>query len=95
MDPFQVELDRFQNPLDLLLHLIRGVGAGGMLKTLQERELIEVVGRADGLGRPLLYGSTRRFIDHFGFHALTDLPRPEELPVVLNRRAEPESSRAA
>lgn len=74
---------------------IRGVGAGGMLKTLQERELIEVVGRAEGLGRPLLYGTTRRFLDHFGFQSLTDLPRPEDLPIILNRRAEPEGPRAA
>jgi segregation and condensation protein B len=62
---------------------IRGVGAGGVLKTLQERELIEVVGRAEALGRPLLYGTTRRFLDHFGFRTLDDLPRPQDLPVVL------------
>jgi segregation and condensation protein B len=62
---------------------IRGVGAGGVLKTLQERELIEVVGRGPGLGRPLLYGTTRRFLEHFGFRSLNDLPRPDDLPVVL------------
>jgi segregation and condensation protein B len=62
---------------------IRGVGAGGVLKTLQERELIEVVGRGEGLGRPLLYGTTRRFLDHFGFRSLEDLPRPQDLPVVF------------
>ena len=62
---------------------IRGVGAGAVLKTLQEREMIEVVGRGEGLGRPLLYGTTRRFLEHFGFRTLADLPRPEELPVVL------------
>jgi segregation and condensation protein B len=65
---------------------IRGVGAGGVLRTLQERELVEVVGRGEGLGRPLLYGTTRRFLEHFGLRALDDLPRPEELPVVLARR---------
>ena len=64
---------------------IRGVGAGGVLKTLQERGLIEVVGRGEGLGRPLLYGTTRFFLEHFGFRTLDDLPRPEELAVVLNR----------
>jgi segregation and condensation protein B len=62
---------------------IRGVGAGGVLRTLQERELVEVVGRGEGLGRPLLYGTTRRFLEHFGFASLNDMPRPEELPVVL------------
>jgi segregation and condensation protein B len=68
------------------LEEIRGVGAGGVLKTLQERGLIEVVGRGEGLGRPLLYGTTTFFLQHFGFRALDDLPRPEELPVVLAKR---------
>lgn len=62
---------------------IRGVGAGGVLRTLQERGLVDVVGRADTLGRPLLYGTTQMFLSHFGFRSLADLPRPEELPVVL------------
>jgi segregation and condensation protein B len=65
---------------------IRGVGAGGVLKTLQERGLIDVVGRGEGLGRPLLYGTTQFFLQHFGFRTLGDLPRPEEMPVVLARR---------
>ena len=56
-----------------------------MLKTLQERGLVEVVGRGEGLGRPLLYGTTRFFLEHFGFRSLEDLPRPDELPVVLAR----------
>ena len=67
---------------------IRGVGSGGVLRTLQERELVEVVARGEGLGRPLLYGTTRRFLEHFGFRSLEDLPRPEELPVVLSNRAQ-------
>lgn len=65
---------------------IRGVGAGGVLKTLQERGLVEVVGRGEGLGRPLLYGTTSFFLQHFGFRSLDDLPRSEELPVVLASR---------
>ena len=64
---------------------IRGVGAGGVLRTLQERALIEVVGRGEGLGRPLLYGTTSAFLEHFGFRSLEDLPRPDELPVILSR----------
>ena len=68
---------------------IRGVGAGGVLKTLQEREMIEVVGRAEGLGRPLLYGTTQRFLEHFGFRSLDDLPRADELSVVLARGSGP------
>ncbi|HET6762473.1 MAG TPA: SMC-Scp complex subunit ScpB [Longimicrobiaceae bacterium] len=65
---------------------IRGVGAGGVLRTLQERDLVEVVGRGEGLGRPLLYGTTPFFLLHFGFRSLADLPRSEELPVVLAQR---------
>jgi segregation and condensation protein B len=65
---------------------IRGVGASGVIRSLQDRRLIEVVGRAEGLGRPLLYGTTSFFLEHFGFRSLEDLPRPDELPVVLRDR---------
>jgi segregation and condensation protein B len=66
---------------------IRGVSSTGVLRTLQDRGLIETVARAEGLGRPLLYGTTRRFLEHFGFRSLEDMPRPDELPVVLRARA--------
>jgi segregation and condensation protein B len=66
---------------------IRGVNSSAVLRTLQDRELIAVVGRSEGLGRPLLYGTTRVFLDHFGFRSVEDLPRPEELPVVLRARS--------
>lgn len=64
---------------------IRGVGSSGVLRTLLERDLIDVVGRGDGLGRPLQYGTTPRFLEHFGYASLDDLPRPEDLPVVLRQ----------
>ncbi|HEU4642657.1 MAG TPA: SMC-Scp complex subunit ScpB [Gemmatimonadaceae bacterium] len=66
---------------------IRGVSVGGMLKTLLERGLIDVVGRADGLGRPLLYGTTPLFLEQFALRHLGELPRADELAVAL--RAEP------
>lgn len=69
---------------------IRGVQSSAVLRTLQDRELIEPVGRSDGLGRPMLYGTTRRFLEHFGFQSLEDLPRPDELPIVLRSRPVPE-----
>jgi hypothetical protein len=68
------------------MEYIRGVGVSGVIRTHQERNLIDVVGRAEGLGRPLLYGTTRHFLEHFGFRSLEDLPRPEELPIVLRER---------
>lgn len=72
---------------------VRGVGASSVLRTLTDWELVEVVGRGEGLGRPLLYGTTRRFLEHFGLRDLDELPSPEELPVVL-AGLEPEASAA-
>ena len=68
---------------------IRGVGSSGVLKTLQDRALIDVVGRSEGLGRPLLYGTTQKFLDHFGFNSLDDLPKPDDFPVILRNRPAP------
>ena len=48
--------------------------------------MIDIVGRGEGLGRPLLYGTTQRFQEHFGFASLDDLPRPDELPIILKDR---------
>jgi len=77
----------YRQPLGRIeIEYVRGVGSAGVLKTLQDRELIDVVGRAEGLGRPVLYGTTQKFLEHFGFKSLEDLPRPEELPIVLRER---------
>ncbi|MEJ2483038.1 MAG: SMC-Scp complex subunit ScpB [Gemmatimonadota bacterium] len=62
---------------------VRGVSATSVLRTLLDWELIRVVGRGDGLGRPLLYGTTEGFLEHFGLASLDDLPPSEELPVAL------------
>jgi segregation and condensation protein B len=70
---------------------IRGVGSSGVLRTLVDRSLVEPVGRGEGLGRPLLYGTTARFLEHFGFRSLEDLPRPDELPIVLRERPSAEA----
>ena len=77
----------YRQPIGRLeIEYIRGVGAAGVIRTLQERQLIDVVGRSEGLGRPLMYGTTRHFLEHFGLRSVEDLPRPEELPVVLRER---------
>ena len=65
------------------IEYVRGVACGGVIRTLQDRTLVDVVARGEGVGRPLLYGTTQRFLNHFGFRSLDDLPRSEELPVVL------------
>jgi segregation and condensation protein B len=62
---------------------IRGVSAGGVLRSLQERGLIEVVGRSESLGRPLLYGTTPLFLELLGMRDLGDLPKAEELTIAL------------
>jgi segregation and condensation protein B len=62
---------------------IRGVNCGQMLKSLHERELIEVVGRGEGMGRPLLYGTTPGFLEQFALRHLGELPRADELAVAL------------
>ncbi|TVP56177.1 MAG: SMC-Scp complex subunit ScpB [Gemmatimonadales bacterium] len=80
----------YRQPLGRLeVEYIRGVGSSGVIRTLLDRGLLEVVGRGEGLGRPLLYGTTSRFLEHFGFRSIDDLPRPEELPVVLRDRESP------
>jgi segregation and condensation protein B len=77
----------YRQPIGRLeVEYIRGVGSSGVIRTLQDRDLVEVVGRGEGLGRPLLYGTTQRFLEHFGFRSFEDLPRPEELPVLLRDR---------
>jgi segregation and condensation protein B len=63
---------------------IRGVNVGGVLKTLLDKELIEVRGRKDVVGKPLIYGTTGKFLELFGLNSLEDLPeliefREEEL----------------
>jgi segregation and condensation protein B len=72
---------------------IRGVGAGAILKSLNERGLIDIVGRGEGLGRPLLYGTTSTFLEQFALRHLEELPRADELAIALRapRQATPTS----
>ena len=78
---------------------IRGVNVGSILKSLHERGLIDVVGRGEGLGRPLLYGTTPLFLEHFALRHLEELPRADELAIALRMperpAAEPEPVSAA
>lgn len=59
---------------------IRGVQSGALLRTLMEKRLIKVVGREEVPGRPLLYGTTKEFLEHFGLKTIKDLPSVKELP---------------
>jgi segregation and condensation protein B len=59
------------------IEAIRGVASGEMLRALLDRRLVRVVGRAEQLGRPLLYGTTPQFLKVFGLVSLEDLPPVE------------------
>jgi segregation and condensation protein B len=58
---------------------IRGVGCGEILRQLLERDLLRIAGRSQELGRPLLYGTTKRFLEVFGLRNLDQLPRAGQL----------------
>jgi segregation and condensation protein B len=61
------------------IEAIRGVHCGETLRLLMEKGLLKIVGRDDSLGRPVLYGTTKRFLQVFGLKSLTDLPNAEHL----------------
>ncbi|MDP6484878.1 MAG: SMC-Scp complex subunit ScpB, partial [Nitrospinota bacterium] len=58
---------------------VRRVDCSGVLNTLLERNLIRILGRRDVVGRPIVYGTTPYFLEHFGFRNLADMPRPDDL----------------
>jgi segregation and condensation protein B len=58
---------------------IRGVACGEMVRSLMYKGLVKIVGKAEVLGRPLLYGTTKKFLEVFGLSDLKDLPKAEEL----------------
>ncbi len=58
---------------------IRGVACGEILRQLLDRELLRIVGRSEELGRPLRYGTTKRFLEVFGLSNLEELPWADEL----------------
>ena len=66
---------------------IRGVSSGEMLRGLMEKGLVKIVGRAEEIGRPMLYGTTRRFLEIFGLNDLKDLPQVQELAEAMAIKA--------
>jgi segregation and condensation protein B len=61
------------------IEAIRGVQAGEMVRSLMYKGFVKIVGRAEVLGRPMQYGTTKRFLEIFGLNSLKDLPKVEEL----------------
>ncbi len=65
---------------------IRGVAVDGVLRTLIERRLIRIVGRKRDVGRPILYGTSRSFLEYFGFQELSELPSLKEIETLTPTR---------
>ena len=67
---------------------LRGVKSGGVVKTLLEKRLIRITGRKEVVGRPMLYGTTKEFLLHFGLKDLAELPKIEEFAEVLGEEVD-------
>jgi len=65
------------------IEMIRGVNADYIMTTLLEKSLVSISGRAETVGRPLLYGTTDEFLKYFGLNKLTDLPKPREIEEIM------------
>ncbi|HMQ49503.1 MAG TPA: SMC-Scp complex subunit ScpB [Saprospiraceae bacterium] len=71
------------------LEKIRGVSCDYTIQKLLEKELVSIEGRSEGPGRPLLYGTSMKFMDYFGLKDLNDLPKPKELKEPENAIGDP------
>lgn len=69
---------------------IRGVDSGGVIRYLLEKKLVRVTGRKDIAGRPMLYGTTRFFLELFNLKSLKDLPPPDEIKSLEKQDQVPE-----
>ena len=65
--------------LRVAVESIRGVACGETIRSLMEKHLVKIAGRAEEPGRPILYGTTKRFLELFGLNSLKDLPTSESL----------------
>ena len=63
---------------------IRGVNSDHIINSLLEKNLISIKGRAETIGRPLLYATTDEFLKYFGLNSLSDLPKPREIEEIMN-----------
>ncbi|MGE5363495.1 MAG: SMC-Scp complex subunit ScpB [Bacteroidota bacterium] len=65
------------------LEAIRGVNSDYIINMLLEKNLITITGRAESIGRPLLYGTTDEFLRYFGLYQISDLPKPREIDEIM------------
>lgn len=66
------------------VEFIRGVNVDYIINALLEKDLIQITGRQNSPGRPLLYGTTQKFLEHFGLNELSDLPKPREIAELIS-----------
>ncbi len=79
----------YRQPITRLeIEEIRGVNSSGAISTLHERNLITVVGRSEAVGHPLLYGTTREFLNHLGLAGIGQLPSLPDLETMIQNRDE-------
>lgn len=69
---------------------IRGVDCGGIIRTLMERKLVRILGRKEIPGRPLIYATTKYFLEFFDLRDLKDLPTPKEIDAMENSSEDPD-----
>ena len=67
---------------------LRGIKSGGVIKTLLEKRLIRILGRKEVVGRPILYGTTKQFLLHFGMKDMSELPKIEEFAEYLGEEVD-------
>lgn len=77
------------------IEAVRGVASGEMLRNLMDKNLVKIVGRAEVLGRPMLYGTTRQFLAVFGLNSIDDMPNVESLRGARDANAAATAPRAA
>jgi segregation and condensation protein B len=71
---------------------VRGVNCDYAVQKLLEKELVEIKGKSQGVGRPLLYGTSQNFMDYFGINDLKDLPTPKDFQQEENQIGSEESN---
>ena len=79
----------YKQPVTKLeIESLRNVNIDGVIASLQEKNLIRVVGRKKAPGRPFVFGTTRQFLEHFGLKSLEELPKMEDFPSLAKQKTE-------
>lgn len=84
----------YHQPITLAeISALRGVDSSQTLKTLLQKKMIKIVGRKKSPGNPLIYRTSNKFLTHFGFNDIKDLPTQEEISKILEEEENPEEEK--